>query len=81
MTDAHLWVAARYYHVITKGAPGVGYIIAAAATLGAVMILWSLGDGEAGNLMFDGASICELFFFFFFKFQRACLPPHPDCPD
>jgi ER membrane protein SH3 len=76
VTDAHLWVAARYYHVITKGAPGVGYVIAAATTLGAVMILWSLGDGEAGNLMFDGASICE--FFFFFKFQRACLPLHPD---
>jgi hypothetical protein len=24
------------------------------------MILWSLRDGEAGNLMFDGGSICEL---------------------
>jgi hypothetical protein len=59
VTDAHLWVAARYYHVITKGAPGVGYVVAAAATLGAVTILWSLRDGEAENLMFDGGSICE----------------------
>jgi len=57
VTDAHLWVAARYYHVLTKGAPGVGYVVAATATLGAVMILWSLRDGEAGNLMFDGGSI------------------------
>ena len=60
VTDAHLWVAARYYHVLTKGAPGVGYVVAGAAALGAdVTILWSLRDGEAGNLMFDGGSICE----------------------
>ncbi len=70
VTDAHLWVAARYYHVLTKGATGVGYVVAAAATLGAVTILWSLRDGEAGNLMFDGASICECLFIF----QPACLP-------
>ncbi|KAN0115855.1 Shr3 amino acid permease chaperone [Russula decolorans] len=57
VTDVHLWVAARYYHVLTKGAPGVRYIVAGAATLGAVTILWSLRDGEAGNLMFDGGSI------------------------
>lgn len=63
VTDAHLWVAARYYHVLTKGAPGVGYVVAATATLGAVMILWSLRDGEAGNLMFDGGSICGFLHF------------------
>jgi len=57
VTDAHLWVAARYYHVLTKGPPGVSYVVAVTATLGAVMILWSLRDGEAGNLMFDGGSI------------------------
>lgn len=70
MTDAHLWVAARYYHVLTKGPPGVGYVVAATATLGAVMILWSLRDGEAGNLMFDGGSICE-----FTPLQFLVLPP------
>ncbi|KAH9955611.1 Shr3 amino acid permease chaperone, partial [Russula dissimulans] len=57
VTDAHLWIAARYYHVLTKGAPGIGYVVVATATLGAVTILWSLRDGEAGNLMFDGGSI------------------------
>ena len=67
VTDAHLWVAARYYHVLTKGAPWVGYIVVATAVLGAVTILWSLCDGEAGNLMFDGASICGFPFFFFFS--------------
>ena len=81
VTDAHLWVAARYYHVLTKGAPGVGYAVAAAATLGAVTILWSLRDGEAGNLMFDGGSICELPPILFSKFHRPYLPPHPDCPN
>jgi hypothetical protein len=57
VTDAHLWVAARYYHVLTRGAPGIGYVVAATAMLGAATILWSLRDGEAGNLMFDGGSI------------------------
>lgn len=74
VTDAHLWVAARYYHVLTKGAPGVGYVVASAATLGAITILWSLRDGEAGNLMFDGGSICEFHTsFFFLQFSRSCL--------
>ena len=63
VTDAHLWVAARYYHVLTKGTPAIGYVVAAAAMLGAATILWSLRDGEAGNLMFDGGSICALFSF------------------
>jgi len=57
VTDAHLWIAARYYHVLTKGASGISYVVVATATLGAVTILWSLRDGEAGNLMFDGGSI------------------------
>ena len=59
--------------MLTKGAPGVGYVVAATATLGAVMILWSLRDGEAGNLMFDGGSICELLHF---SFQSPRHPPH-----
>lgn len=37
-----------------QGPPGVGYFVAATTMLGAVMILRSLCDGEAGNLMFDG---------------------------
>jgi hypothetical protein len=77
VTDAHLWVAARYYNVLTKGAPGVGYAVAVAAVLGAITILWSLRDGEAGNLMFDGGSICE---FPPPPLQISPpLPPHPDC--
>jgi ER membrane protein SH3 len=75
VTDAHLWVAARYYHVLTKGAPGVGYVVAATATVGAVTILWSLRDGEAGNLMFDGGSICEFLFFITLTSLSAFLIP------
>jgi hypothetical protein len=39
------------------------------------MILWSLRDGEAGNLMFDGGSICELLHF---NFQSSRHWPHHD---
>jgi ER membrane protein SH3 len=64
VTDAHLWVAARYYHVLTKGAPGVSYVVAATAILGALTILWSFREGRADNLMFDGGSICKKPFYF-----------------
>ena len=42
------------------GPPQLAYVYAAVALLGATTILWSLRDGRAGNLMFDGGSICEL---------------------
>ncbi len=35
------------------------YAMALTVLTGAVTILLSLRDGEAGNLMFDGGSICE----------------------
>ena len=41
------------------GVPELGYLYAAVTLTGAVTILWSLRDGRAGNLMFDGGSICE----------------------
>lgn len=31
----------------------------AVAGLGGIALLWSFRDGRAGNLMFDGASICK----------------------
>ncbi|KAJ7709986.1 Shr3 amino acid permease chaperone [Mycena rosella] len=57
VTDEHLWTAALYYSILTKGPPIIFYFLAAVVALGGVTILWSLGDGEAGNLMFDGGSI------------------------
>ncbi|KAJ2961552.1 hypothetical protein NUW54_g14377 [Trametes sanguinea] len=58
-TDVRLWTAATYYAVLMHGPPQLAYVYGAVALLGAITILWSLRDGRAGNLMFDGGSICE----------------------
>lgn len=58
-TDQNLWIAATYYSIIANGPEQIQYTVAAIVLLGATTILWSLRDGRAGNLMFDGGSICE----------------------
>lgn len=58
-TDSRLWTAATYYSILMHGVPQLAYLYAAVALVGGVTILWSLRDGRAGNLMFDGGSICE----------------------
>lgn len=60
MTDEHLWTAASYYSILAKSPPEIRYFLSGIVGLGAATILWSLRDGEAGNLMFDGGSICSL---------------------
>jgi len=57
VTDEHLWTAALYYSSLAKATPLILYFLAAVVAIGAVTILWSFGDGQAGNLMFDGGSI------------------------
>ncbi|KAI0318438.1 Shr3 amino acid permease chaperone [Amylostereum chailletii] len=57
ITDANLWTAASYYNIIVKGPSYSGYFVSGIVVLGATCILWSLRDGEAGNIMFDGGSI------------------------
>ncbi|KAF7295004.1 hypothetical protein MIND_01038500 [Mycena indigotica] len=57
ITDEHLWTAASYYYFLTKAAPFILYLFTAVVALGAIAVLWSLGDGEASNLMFDGGSV------------------------
>jgi len=57
VTDEHLWTAASYYQILAKGPPVLAYFWVAVALLGGSTIFWSLRDGEAGNLMFDGGSI------------------------
>jgi hypothetical protein len=59
VTDEHLWTAASYYSILAKGPVEILYFLSAVVVLGATTILWSLGDGKAGNLMFDSGSICE----------------------
>lgn len=57
-TDPRLWTSATYYAILMHGPPQLAYVYAGVALVGATTILWSLRDGRAGNLMFDGGSIC-----------------------
>lgn len=61
VTDEHLWTAASYYAILAKTPVGALYFLAAVVSLGGLNMLWSFQDGEAGNLMFDGGSICAFF--------------------
>lgn len=61
VTDEHLWTAARYYSILTRGQAELLYVIYTIIVLGGATIFWSLSDGEAGNLMFDGGSIVLYF--------------------
>ncbi|KAH9923944.1 Shr3 amino acid permease chaperone [Epithele typhae] len=56
-TDSRLWTAATYYTVLMHGPPELAYLYAAATICGGATLFWSLRDGRAGNLMFDGGSI------------------------
>lgn len=40
--------------------PELLYVYGGVVVLGGATLLWSLGDGRAGNLMFDGGSAGEL---------------------
>ncbi|KAF8628476.1 hypothetical protein AX15_003987 [Amanita polypyramis BW_CC] len=57
ITDEHLWTAASYYSILTKGPVEILYFLSAVVILGGTTIIWSLGDGRAGNILFDGGSI------------------------
>ncbi|EJD06072.1 uncharacterized protein FOMMEDRAFT_18275 [Fomitiporia mediterranea MF3/22] len=57
VTNENIWTAATYYSLFARAPSEMGYALATIVTLGAATILWSFGDGAAGNLMFDGASI------------------------
>ena len=65
ITNENIWTAATYYSLFSRAPSEMGYALAAVVTLGAAFILWSFGDGAAGNLMFDGASICAFFLLIF----------------
>ncbi|OAX37046.1 hypothetical protein K503DRAFT_720386 [Rhizopogon vinicolor AM-OR11-026] len=57
VTDEHLWTAALYYSILTRGPVQILYALFAITILGGTTIFWSFNDLEAGNLMFDGGSI------------------------
>ncbi|PSS32174.1 hypothetical protein PHLCEN_2v2047 [Hermanssonia centrifuga] len=58
-SDLRLWTAATYYSILSRMPPTLAYIYAVVAVLGGSTLFWSLGDLRAGNLMFDGGSICK----------------------
>ena len=72
VTDEHLWTAAVYYSILAKGPSEILYFFAAVALLGCATIVWSLNDLRAGNIMFDGGSICK------FELHSPCLLPLTD---
>jgi hypothetical protein len=59
LTDAHLYTAAAYYSLLAKMDMSMAAAAVGVVTLGLMGLTLSLQDGEAGNLMFDGASICS----------------------
>lgn len=59
LTDAHLRTSASYYHILASMEHSLKAVPVVVSSLGGVALLWSFRDGRAGNVMFDGASICE----------------------
>ena len=58
-------MSATYYAAIAKAPIGFLYFFAFVAIGGGLTILLCLREGEAGNLMFDGGSICAYPHIFF----------------
>jgi len=58
-TEERLLMSATYYAAIARAPIGFLYFFAFLAIGGGLTILLCLREGEAGNLMFDGGSICS----------------------
>lgn len=59
LTDAHLYTSAAYYSMISTMPRWMESLLVALGTSSAIALLLSFYDGEAGNLMFDGGSLCS----------------------
>ncbi|KDQ06740.1 hypothetical protein BOTBODRAFT_39395 [Botryobasidium botryosum FD-172 SS1] len=57
LTEEHLRTSAAYYFLLSTMPDYMLWIVSAVGALGGISIVASLWDGEAGNIMFDGASI------------------------
>ncbi|KIY69986.1 hypothetical protein CYLTODRAFT_392737 [Cylindrobasidium torrendii FP15055 ss-10] len=57
VTDEQLWTAVSYYRILANSPPAILWGMSAITAVGGGALLLSIRDGEAGNLMFDGASI------------------------
>ncbi|KAI5899699.1 uncharacterized protein SCHCODRAFT_02682678 [Schizophyllum commune H4-8] len=56
--EVDLWTAVRYYSLIETMPRWSQLLLGLVVSLAGATILWSLGDGQADNIMFDGGSIC-----------------------
>ena len=61
LTDAHLFTAASYYALLSTMPPTMRWVLVAVVLSGTIALFMSFSDQRAGNLMFDGASICTYF--------------------
>jgi hypothetical protein len=76
LTDARLYTAAAYYSLLSKMTFGMAGTVVAVVTIGFMGLLLSAQDGEAGNLMFDGASLCQYYLFSVVRqCMSSCVPP------
>ena len=56
--EVDLWTAVRYYSILETMPRWSQLLLGLVVSLAGSTILWSLGDGQADNIMFDGGSIC-----------------------
>jgi len=56
LTDAHLYSAAAYYSILSTMPRWMDALLVVIMTAAALALILSFWDGQAGNLMFDGAS-------------------------
>lgn len=59
LTDEHLQVAADYYAILSTMPIHMRLVFFVIGTISAIALLLNLLDGRAGNIMFDGGSVCE----------------------
>jgi hypothetical protein len=59
LTDAHLFTAASYYALLSTMPQLMIWVLVAVVLFGTIALFMSFSDQRAGNVMFDGASICK----------------------
>jgi hypothetical protein len=76
VTDANLWAATGYYALLAKMPAVLARMFAGAGAALGTTLLWSLLDGRADNIMFDGGALV-LFASAVFVYVRSALPGAP----
>ncbi|KAG9046534.1 hypothetical protein FS837_004233 [Tulasnella sp. UAMH 9824] len=82
LTDDHLRTAAIYYSAFATQPQWMTWVLLGVTGVGATSLLASFRDGEAGNVMFDGASIF-LYICTIYVYWSSVVPskhlchPHP----